>query len=164
MFSEMQLQTAAEVVKQLSAHQQTIAIAESCTGGLLSGLITTIAGSSAVFTHGWVTYSNQAKIDCLKIDTLLIASHGAVSADVAAAMACGAQRAAKSNVAIGITGIAGPGGGSVEKPVGLVYLGLAFDHHIATERHIFLGDRQDIRLQAISAALQFYQKSVQHIS
>src|SRR5215813_13385728 len=99
-----------------------LAAAESCTGGLLAGLLTEIPGSSDVFERGFVTYSNQAKQEMLGVTQSLIAAHGAVSAEVARAMAQGALNHAPAHLSVAITGIAGPGGGTADKPVGLVYL------------------------------------------
>jgi nicotinamide-nucleotide amidase len=103
----------------------TLATAESCTGGLLAGLITTVAGASDVFDRGFVTYSNAAKVECLGVSPELLERVGAVSAEVAAAMAEGTLVHSRADIALSITGIAGPGGGSTEKPVGLVHFGLA---------------------------------------
>lgn len=102
-----------------------IATAESCTGGLVAGALTEIAGSSDVFERGFVTYSNAAKVEMLGVDPALIAAHGAVSLEVAAAMATGALHHSRADLAVSITGIAGPGGGSDHKPVGLVYFATA---------------------------------------
>src|ERR1700754_4149903 len=102
-----------------------IATAESCTGGLIAGTLTAIAGSSDVYDRGWVTYSNEAKREQLGVPSMMIEARGAVSGEVAEAMAKGALHRSKAHVAISVTGIAGPGGGSAEKPVGLVYIGLA---------------------------------------
>lgn len=102
-----------------------IATAESCTGGLVAGLLTEISGSSAVMERGFVTYSNEAKIELIGVPSDLISSHGAVSEPVARAMAEGALAHSRADVAVSITGIAGPGGGSAAKPVGLVHFGLA---------------------------------------
>ncbi|TXN49917.1 CinA family protein, partial [Methylobacterium sp. WL18] len=104
---------------------RTIVTAESCTGGLVAGLLTAVPGSSAVVERGYVTYSNEAKAEAIGVPMDLIRRHGAVSEDVARAMACGALSASRATVAVAITGIAGPGGGSAEKPVGLVHFGLA---------------------------------------
>lgn len=102
-----------------------IATAESCTGGLVAGALTAIAGSSDVFERGFVTYSNEAKEEMLGIDPVLIAGHGAVSAEVAIAMAACALRQSRAQLAVAVTGIAGPGGGSADKPVGLVHFAAA---------------------------------------
>lgn len=132
-----------------------IATAESCTGGLIAATLTEIAGSSDVVDRGFVTYSNEAKTDLLGVPAALIERYGAVSDPVAAAMALGAVARSRAQVAIAVTGIAGPGGGSPEKPVGLVYLGLAKqgDAHAKVERHVFEGRRHDIRLQSVVRAI-----------
>lgn len=133
----------------------SIATAESCTGGLVAGLLTAIPGSSAVVERGFVTYSNAAKSESLGVPADLIVAHGAVSAPVARAMADGALRHARATVAVAITGIAGPGGGSPDKPVGLVHFGLA--RRDAPIRHLErrYGDagRTEIRRLAVADAL-----------
>jgi nicotinamide-nucleotide amidase len=132
-----------------------IATAESCTGGLIAATLTEIAGSSDVLDRGFVTYSNDAKTDMLGVAAALIDHHGAVSAEVAGAMASGALARSRAAVAVSVTGIAGPGGGSAEKPVGLVYIGLARRDqptpHI--ERHVFGGRRHEVRLQTVARAI-----------
>jgi len=156
-------QTLAEVVGQKLARQKkTIAVAESCTGGVLAKLITDVAGASRYFTHGWVTYSDQAKTGELGVPADLIERYGAVSEGVAEAMAVGARKKAKTDFAIGITGIAGPprllvadkrGGRSEQKPVGLVYISVDADKHSETKRFIFSGNRRLIRLRAALTGL-----------
>ena len=132
-----------------------IATAESCTGGLVAAALTAIAGSSDVVERGFVTYSNEAKIEMLAVPSDTIAAHGAVSAQTAAAMARGAVRRAPADVAVSVTGIAGPGGGSPQKPVGLVYIGVARrDGACRVERRVFPGDRGEIRKAALVEALQ----------
>ena len=116
---------ARQVLDACRRHQAMLATAESCTGGLVAAALTDIAGSSDVVERGFVTYSNDAKCDMLGVPAALIASHGAVSAEVAAAMAEGALRHARASVAVSVTGIAGPGGGSEAKPVGLVHFAAA---------------------------------------
>lgn len=131
-----------------------IATAESCTGGLLAATLTAVPGSSDVFERGWVTYSNQAKSESLGVPPELIAAKGAVSLEVAEAMAKGVLRRSQANVAVSITGVAGPGGGSVEKPVGLVFIGLARkDGWSQVERCEFAGDRDHVRTQSVARAL-----------
>lgn len=147
-------QTLAEVMGQKLARQKkTIAVAESCTGGVLAKLITDVAGASRYFTHGWVTYSDQAKTSELGVPSDLIERYGAVSEGVAEAMAVGARKKAKTDFAIGITGIAGPSGGSEQKPVGLVYISVDADKHSETKRFIFSGNRRLIRLRAALTGL-----------
>jgi nicotinamide-nucleotide amidase len=132
-----------------------LAMAESCTGGMVAAALTDIAGSSDVVERGFVTYSNEAKSELLDVPPALIAAHGAVSAEVAAAMAEGALAHAPVDLSVAITGIAGPGGGSAAKPVGLVWLACAVrGRQIATERYIFSGDRAAVRLMATRRALE----------
>ncbi len=131
-----------------------IATAESCTGGLVAAGLTAIAGSSDVFERGWVTYSNEAKHEALGVPVDLIAAKGAVSTEVAEAMAKGALTHSRADVALSITGIAGPGGGSAEKPVGLVFVGVACkDGWFRVERCLFDGDRESVRRQSVEQAL-----------
>ena len=132
-----------------------IATAESCTGGLIAGALTDIAGSSDVVERGFVTYSNRAKTEMLGVPEALIARHGAVSAEVALAMATGALAHAPVELAVAVTGIAGPGGGSADKPVGLVHLAVARKGKQGqSELHIFPGDRGGIRRATIERALE----------
>ncbi len=131
-----------------------IATAESCTGGLIAGTLTEIAGSSDVVERGFVTYSNEAKTELLGVPAAVIAQAGAVSAEVAEAMAEGALEASAADVAVSATGIAGPGGATPNKPVGLVYLGICRrGAGAAHERHVFAGDRAAVRRAAVAAAL-----------
>lgn len=147
-------QTLAEVVgAKLAQQKKTIAIAESCTGGTLAKLLTDIPGASRYFTYGWVTYSDIAKIKELGVEADLIKEDGAVSYRIAEAMARGARKRAGADFAIGITGIAGPGGGSEQKPVGLVYISIDSDSGCETKRFIFPYDRDFIRLRAAQTAL-----------
>jgi nicotinamide-nucleotide amidase len=147
-------QTLAEVVGQKLAQQKkTIAVAESCTGGCLAKLLTDIPGASRYFTHGWITYSNRAKTSELGVPAHLIEEHGAVSEQVARAMARGAKKRAGTDFAIGLTGIAGPTGASEQKPIGLVYISVYFDSGCETKRFIFHHDRDSIRLRAAQTAL-----------
>lgn len=119
------LARAERLVAAYAAAGRTLATAESCTGGLVAALLTAVPGSSAAVERGYVTYSNAAKAEAIGVDPDLIAGHGAVSEPVARAMAEGARKASRADVAVAITGIAGPGGGSADKPVGLVYLAVA---------------------------------------
>ncbi len=128
--------------------------AESCTGGLIAGALTDIAGSSAVVERGFVTYSNEAKNEMLGVPLPLFESVGAVSEEVARAMAVGAIQHSSAQVAVSVTGIAGPGGGSPEKPVGLVHMAVARDGSTTEhQEHIFPGDRTAVREQTVQAAL-----------
>ncbi|WP_407928121.1 CinA family protein [Arenibaculum pallidiluteum] len=131
-----------------------IATAESCTGGLIAGCLTEIAGSSDVVERGFVTYSNEAKAELLGIDPSLIARLGAVSAEVARAMVEGALGRSRADAAVAVTGIAGPGGGSAAKPVGLVHFAAARrGRDPVLERHVFQGDRGEVRLATVARAL-----------
>lgn len=144
---------AAKLVTALSAKGLTCATAESCTGGGVGSAITSVAGSSAVFLGGVISYSNEVKADVLGVSRDSLASVGAVSSEVAAQMATGARRVIGSDLAVSLTGIAGPGGGSAEKPVGLVWFGLATSKGVTTQSSIFPGDRAAIRSAAIAHAL-----------
>jgi nicotinamide-nucleotide amidase len=143
-------QTLAEVVgAKLRERKETLAVAESCTGGLIGKLLTDVPSSSDYFTCGWVTYSNEAKVRELGVDKGLIEKHGAVSKEVACAMAKGAREKAGTDFGIGVTGIAGPGGGSKQKPIGLVYIAV----DTVVQQYIFSHLREHIRLRASLAAL-----------
>jgi nicotinamide-nucleotide amidase len=159
-FSEDGRELPQVVVELLAERGQRIALAESCTGGLLSSRITDVAGASAVFERGVVTYSNRAKAEELGIEPALIERHGAVSAEVAAAMAAGARAVAKADVGVGITGIAGPDGGTSEKPVGLVYVALAGSAGSAVRRNLFPGGRERVRFQATQVALEMLRRGL----
>ena len=146
---------ASAVIDSAIAADLMFTTAESCTGGMVAAALTDISGASAVLDRGVVTYSNAAKSDLLGVPMSILAAHGAVSAQTAAAMADGALRAApNAGLAIAITGIAGPGGGTAEKPVGLVWFGLAIrDRDTVTTHHVFTGDRAAVRLRAAAVAL-----------
>jgi nicotinamide-nucleotide amidase len=147
--------TAEQLVITLRSNGWKLATAESCTGGLVAAAVTDIAGSSDVFDRGFVTYSNAAKSELLDVPTTLIETYGAVSEPVARAMAEGALRNSKADVAVAVTGIAGPGGGSLEKPVGLVHFACATKsetHHV--EKRFCALSRSAIRAAAVEFALQ----------
>lgn len=131
-----------------------LATAESCTGGLIAGTCTDLAGSSTWFERGFVSYSNAAKTDMLGVDAALIARHGAVSAQVVCAMASGALLHSQAQVALAVSGIAGPDGGSVDKPVGTVCLSWATPQGIVSEVQHFPGDRAAVRAATVRRALQ----------
>jgi PncC family amidohydrolase len=132
----------------------TVATAESCTGVLVAHAITEIPGSSACFRGGFVTYADDVKRDQLGVPQELLDAHGAVSAQVARAMAEGARSRLGASVAVAITGIAGPAGGSAEKPVGLTYVGVADDDGVDVRRHLWTGDRSANKLDSAIAALE----------
>ncbi|HET6619113.1 MAG TPA: CinA family protein [Dongiaceae bacterium] len=138
-----------------------IATAESCTGGMIAAALTDIAGSSDVFERGFVTYSNEAKTQQVGVSADLIAHHGAVSVHVAREMAAGALKYSAADVAVAVTGIAGPSGGSEVKPVGLVYIAVARrDGDPAIERHQFHGDRAAIRQATAERALEMLAEAI----
>jgi nicotinamide-nucleotide amidase len=148
------LSLAQSVLEACRERHWRVATAESCTGGLVAGALTAIAGSSDVVERGFVTYSNEAKSELLGIPLEIIAAHGAVSVEMAAAMALGAVARAPVDLAISVTGIAGPGGATPTKPVGLVLFGVARrDGTCRTERRVFDGDRSAVRQAALEAAL-----------
>jgi nicotinamide-nucleotide amidase len=131
-----------------------VATAESCTGGLIAAALTAIAGSSEVVDRGFVTYSNEAKTELVGVPAEMIAAHGAVSEEVARRMAEGALAGSLADIAVSVTGVAGPGGGSAEKPVGLVWIGCARKGRATVaERHVFGGDRSSVRAQTVVRAL-----------
>ena len=142
------------------ARQQTLATAESCTGGLVGATLTNLPGSSAWYLGGVVAYANDLKIRLLGVPAETLAAHGAVSLETARAMAQGARAAAAADFAVSITGIAGPAGGTPEKPVGLVFVGVAAPHGTATFKHHFSGSRADIRQAATEAALRHLLEAV----
>ena len=153
-FSPTLLQQAEAVLAAYRARGRLIATAESCTGGLIAASLTEIAGSSDVVDRGFVTYSNDAKTDMLGVPADLIVQHGAVSQPVARAMAEGALERSLADVTVAVTGVAGPGGGTAEKPVGLVHFGVAAKSEPTRAKHeIFAGDRRAIRLAAVVEAL-----------
>jgi nicotinamide-nucleotide amidase len=154
MFDDAIRQAAARLIGILLDRKLTIATAESCTGGLVVGALTEIPGSSQAVYGGFVTYANSAKVTMIGVDERLIAEHGAVSAEVARAMADGARRVAMVDVAIAVTGIAGPGGGSDAKPVGLVHIACSTSGGIShVERRFGALGRQGIREATVKAAL-----------
>jgi len=145
---------AKELGKLLCARNLTLAVAESCTGGMIGAAITSISGSSEYFLGGVIAYSNEIKTKVLGVGPGILLSKGAVSAESVAAMARGAQRLLGAHCAISISGVAGPGGGTKLKPVGLVYVGIAAGKIVRTFRYRFEGNRQAVRRQATVAALK----------
>lgn len=143
----------AQLATALKARGQFMATAESCTGGLIAGACTDLSGSSDWFERGFVTYSNAAKCEMLGVPAALIEAHGAVSEPVARAMAAGAVVNAHAHWSVAVTGIAGPTGGSAEKPVGTVWLGWATPTGVFTERQHFAGDRSAVRQATVAYAL-----------
>ena len=158
MFTENNIKTATELLVVLKNRGVKLATAESCTGGLIAALFTEISGSSAVFECGFVTYSNKSKTNLLGVDSKLITEYGAVSEEAAKAMAQGAIGRANADIAVAVTGIAGPTGGSAEKPVGTVYIAVGGMAGTICEKNIFSGNRQQIRASAVAYALNMLQK------
>ena len=148
------LEDAPALIQKLTASNQTLSTVESCTGGLLFGYLTAVPGASAVLERGFITYSNQAKQEMVGVTKNTLAAFGAVSQQTAEEMAKGGCQIARTDLSISLTGIAGPSGGSAEKPVGLVWIS-AFrrDGIQQTERHLFTGDRKQIRMLACTHAI-----------
>jgi len=155
-FEHQDVVAASALLDRMRSRQFTLCTAESCTGGLIAALLTEIPGSSDVVERGLVTYSNGAKCDLLGVPSSLIGRYGAVSAEVAVAMAAGALRNSTPDLAIAVTGVAGPGGGTPDKPVGLVYLTAQLRGRPALTRELRLGDigRSAVRLHTVRAALE----------
>ncbi len=150
----------ANVVALLKKYNLQLGIAESCTGGLMGHRITDVPGSSQIFRGGVVAYSYEAKETLLGVKHKTLVAHGAVSHQVAVEMATGARRVFRSDYALSITGIAGPGGGMPGKPVGLTYIGLAFDGETRWQKHIWQGTRAENKMHSVNAALQFLLETV----
>jgi len=143
------------------ARDLTVTTAESCTGGLLAASLTAVSGSSTVFDRGVITYSNESKVQLLGVEEDLLDSVGAVSEDVAVAMALGALATSGADLGVAITGIAGPGGATETKPLGLVYLAAArIDGLVRPKRYVFAGTRDDVRLAAVHAAIDLLEELI----
>ena len=143
-----------KVVKLLSKKRLKISLAESCTGGLLSSSITSISGSSKIFTLGLVTYSNQAKINVLKVPKKLIMKHGAVSYETCLSMVKNLSKTSKTNISVSITGVAGPKGGTKQKPVGLVFIGIKKGNKALVKKFLFKSKkRNSIQRSTVNKAL-----------
>jgi nicotinamide-nucleotide amidase len=154
MFDHEMRVAAEHVLHACRQRKLTVVTAESCTGGLIAATLTAIAGSSDVVDRAFITYSNEAKRDMIGVPWDAIMTHGAVSEPVARAMASGALAHSTADLAVSVTGVAGPGGGTVEKPVGLVHFGaLRKGREPIAERHIFNGDRDGIRRVSVLTAL-----------
>lgn len=155
MFPADLLDDARQLLDRLRARRAMLVTAESCTGGLIAGLLTEIPGSSDVVDRGYVTYSNAAKMSCLGVSADLLGTHGAVSAEVARAMAQGALANSQADIAVSVTGVAGPGGGSPEKPVGLVHFAAVMKGGPVLHLERRFGDigRSEVRLESVRAAL-----------
>jgi nicotinamide-nucleotide amidase len=160
MLSDDILARAPLVLAAFQARGWLLATVESCTGGLVAAALTSVAGSSDVVERGFVTYSNDAKSELVGVPAELIVAHGAVSQEVAVAMAAGGLLRSRAHVAVSVTGIAGPGGGSVEKPVGLVWFGCATrGGTVESVSHVFPGDRAAVRAASVGVAFDFLQRA-----
>jgi nicotinamide-nucleotide amidase len=161
MLPEARLDQARGLLAQMDAKGMTLATAESCTGGLIAAALTAIAGSSSVVMAGFVTYANDAKHKMVGVRQESLADHGAVSAEVAREMAEGARDRAGVSLALSCTGIAGPGGATPGKPVGLVFIGCAREGAATiVERHVFPGDRAAVRAATVAAAFDLAARSI----
>jgi len=143
-----------KIINELIKRNISISVTESCTGGQLSSTITKVPGVSKIFNMGIITYSNQAKSKLLKVPISKITKHGAVSKEVALSMVLNLSKLSKSKICISTTGISGPSGGSKNKPVGLVYIGIKFNKHIFVVKKIFIGDRKKIQNDTVNFVFQ----------
>lgn len=151
------MQMAQDLLSICLKKQKKITCAESCTGGLMAALMTEISGASDIFERGFLAYSNQAKIDILNVNSETLKKFGAVSRETVAEMAFGALRTIKnssSSIAVAITGIAGPNGGTAEKPVGMVFIGFAYEQNLVVKNYDFVGNRSEVRNLSVSAAIR----------
>ncbi len=151
-----------KIVELLIKHNLTITTAESCTGGLIAAALVNVPGVSGQLEEGYITYSNGAKEKLLGVSHETLEKYGAVSSQTAEEMAKGAKKAANADISIISTGIAGPDGGTKEKPVGLVYLACCLGDDTEVERHIFSGDRQEVRQSSVLAALALVEKMIRN--
>lgn len=161
MFPQKTLELAQQVIEELAPKGLMIVTAESCTGGLIASALTAVPGSSAVVHGGFVTYANEAKMEMLGVPIELLETVGAVSEEVAYAMAQGALKASKTQLSIAVTGVAGPGGGTIEKPVGLVHIACTYGTQTSRKEMRF-GDvgREEIRIATIDSALDLVLETV----
>ncbi len=150
-----------QAVELLMKHNLTITTAESCTGGLIAATLVNVPGISGQFKEGYITYSNEAKEKLLGVSHETLERYGAVSSQTAEEMARGARQSANADISIISTGIAGPDGGTKEKPAGLVYLACCYKDHVKVERHLFSGDRQAVRNCAVREALRLIIQTIQ---
>lgn len=152
-----------EIGQVLRSKKKTLAVAESCTGGKLGDLITEVPGSSDYFLGGIISYSNDSKANLLGVDRETLKAKGAVSEEVALQMATGARRALGADIGVGVTGVAGPGGGTVTKPVGLVYIAVSSAEASVCKRNLFKGSRSSIKKQSAEKALAMLKDLVDKI-
>ena len=148
------------IFELLKKYHYTLTTAESATGGMIASTLINVPGISAFFTEGYVTYSNEAKVKMIHVKPETIERYGVVSAETAADMAVSAARTADTDAALSVTGVAGPDGGTRECPVGLVYIGCCLHGRVVTERHLFAGDRMQVRKRATDAALHLLARRI----
>jgi PncC family amidohydrolase len=159
---QLNIQTQAQSLVSLSIEKNiTFGTAESCTGGLISAFVTDVPGASAVFFGGIVSYDNSIKAGVLGVKSATLAAHGAVSEETAREMSCGARHLLGVDFTVSVTGIAGPGGGTKEKPVGLVYISVASPNGCLVTRNLFSGNREEVRLQTVSKAFTLLTEEIQ---
>ena len=151
---------ASDLLERLKEKGQTLATAESCTGGGIGHYLTAIPGSSAAYAGGVISYTNQVKHEILGVPSAVLDRYGAVSSQTAAAMAEGARELLHTDFGLSVTGLAGPDGDGSDNPVGTVYAAAAGSDHTAVERYVFSGDRENVRAQAIEAALNLLNRSL----
>ncbi|MGB0682853.1 MAG: CinA family protein [Magnetovibrionaceae bacterium] len=156
----IEMETVEKLLSACRRRNLKIVTAESCTGGLIAGALTAVSGASDVFDRGFVTYANEAKTDMLGVPAELIADQGAVAEDVARAMAEGALQGEPNRCSVAVTGIAGPGGGTADKPVGLVHLAVSGPFGTHHEVQLFAGDRKAVREATVAAALDLLAEQV----
>ena len=152
---------AEEVVKMLKNAGMTVTTVESCTGGLISATLVDVAGASAVLNQAYITYANEAKQSLVGVKAETLEAYGAVSEQTAREMAEGGAKAANADASLAVTGIAGPDGGTPEKPVGLVYIGCHVNGNTVVERNVFSGSRREVREQSVGAALELLKRQLQ---
>ena len=158
---QLNIQNQAQALVSLSIEKNiTFGTAESCTGGLISAFVTDVPGASAVFFGGVVSYDNSVKAGVLGVKNETLAAHGAVSEETAREMSVGARRLLGVDFAVSVTGIAGPGGGTKEKPVGLVYISVASSNGCIAVKNLFSGNREEVRLQTVSKALMLLTEEI----
>lgn len=150
-----------QIYQLLKKHELTLTTAESATGGMIASTLVNVPGISAYFTEGYVTYSDAAKVKMIGVKAETIEKYGVVSRETAAEMANAAMRTAEADIAVSVTGVAGPDGGTMECPVGLVYIGCCFHGQNTVERHLFLGDRRQVRESACEAALMLVKRTIE---
>ena len=150
-----------KIVDALKKRNMTLTTAESCTGGLLAGTLINVSGISDIFNEGYITYANASKEKLLGVRKETLENDGAVSETCAREMAIGAVKASGARASLAVTGIAGPGGGTEEKPVGLVYIGCCIDDQVWVERHLMDGDRQNVRRYTVQQAMEMLLRCIE---